>query len=326
MKKLFVSLVCFLSLVSIFPTKALAWDPLLISSWSITTSYYGNCRTEEAYQTFAADSYTVDGLGLYVYVQPTFIFPSDQAKIKITIYNISSIWLYSEVASYTKAINKQSGWTVFDMDDLFLAPGYYAIGVKSISSSTNVIWAGTEGIYPFGHAIYDDEIVENIDFGFIIYGQWGEVSQGLDLDNIDQGSEPAPADQSTSSSASTPSSSGASGSTSSTSTVSNTSTGTGVNQTSVAEPTSAELSKANQEISSVKPISDDELRELLAFIKAEHEKNRANGIFGLGGVLGDILSFRNVIIFLALIAIISVISILRKKKNTAQATSEPPKE
>lgn len=328
------TLIYLLALPLLFSSKTFALAPALISSWAPGINYWADCREHEAYQTFIAEDATIDAIGLYVYVNPTLQNPSQQAKIKVTIYNISSIWQYGEVVSVQKAINNDNTWKIIDIPDTRITPGNYAIGVKTINNKNNATWAGSTGDeFILGTAIYDDEVVPDTDLRFTLYGTYlGGINQDSQNGTGNNSSEEqvtpsdapstTPAQSPTTNPTTTPStttgSTNANINTRSTGSSTRTTAGspnTGSSDTSAQPP--GDLTQVNKSTTTLQPMTTEELKEIMAFIREQQERTKPKGIFGLGGIVGNILTPRNTIIAgsLFIIFLISLIIILILKSN-----------
>ena len=310
-KKVVGCFIVILMVLAAVPSEVFATAPVDQMCGSVSDNISPDIGSQKVYQTFVPTKNTIDAVG-------AFMTPDEDhsIKVRVLIYNMSSIWNFRLVVDHLSQISNTIGYKVIDLPDTYLEPGYYALSFQTVHAEDHVKWVGTHyECYPNGNAIIDDENLSDANMTFTTYGYDAPTESS---DPIDQPAQPGD-----DSSISDPSQS-QSGATAEDLSVPTSTTGS-------SEAISAEMPKAdivgvNNKNSQVQPMSEEELTAFLAWIKEDHEANRSHGIFGLSGVLGSILTWPVVIgfgiFFILLLIVIIIILVARKRSNPSNDQSQ----
>lgn len=309
-KKIFGCFIVVLMVLVVVPSEVFATAPVDQMCGSVSDNITPDISNQKVYQTFVPTKNTIDAVGAFMSTDE-----DHSVKIRVLIYNISSIWNFRLVVDHFSLITNTIGYKVIDLPDTHLDPGYYALSFQTLHAEDHVRWIGTHyECYPNGNAIIDDENLPDANMTFTVYGYDTENEPSIPSEQADPSDDNATADSSTPSQQEPT----ANDSSIPTSTL-------GSSEAVSAEMPNADLSGVNNKNDQVQPMSGDELAAFLAWVKEDHEANRSHGIFGLSGVLGSILTWPVVIgfgvFFFLLLIIIIIILVVRKRPH--HSTDQP---
>jgi hypothetical protein len=312
MKKcsLFIALLITLSML-VVPASTKATAPMIDQMCGITADpITPNIGRQDVYQTFIPTLNTLDAVGALIWSNESY-----PVKIRVLIYDISSIWNFRLVVNELSSVDNVRGHKKIDIPDTHLDPGRYALSFKAVHENDSVKWLGTHRqCYPNGNAIIDDENLPNTDMVFYTYSYDSTTGSSGTPDESSVSDRSGTADDSvTNDDSSQSSQSGTSGST----TGSSTSSSSASDAVSVEAP-SADTPGVNTKNNQVPPMSDEELAALITWIKADAEANRSHGIFGISGIMGRYLTWPVVIgvgAFILLLIVVGIILLATRRKS-----------
>ena len=218
--------------------------------------------------------------------------PGKTVDVRAVVYNTTSQGMLNFAESTnTVTVTDTPSWQVFEMDDIPIpSDGDFSFMVYSVNRSDEVIWYAKDSgdCYPNGYPIIDSNEVMNEDFNFVIYGKNAGGSAMAPTDSADPD------------------------------TITNGSTSLNTTSSNTASTPNKQSADSKAFLSNPKA-QEQFTQEMKDAILADFKRENPKGIFGIGGFMGDILTWTNVIIFFSIVVFIIVITLilrLRKKPES----------
>ena len=312
MSKLFVFLLTMVIAISlpILPAKAAPMDHLDQGcAYSLDVPTGISINSHVITQVFSSPKNTLDAVVIAAYS-----LNNPNAKMRVKVANATSMAVAGVIAEKTIGINNSTDWYTVDFSDVPMPSGIYIIIVEPVHQDMQInVFLGNGECYPGGQVIIDGQADMERDIFFYVSAYDSVTTTPQEpVDTPDDNSIASPSDQSA---AITPSDRSIAPTTSESNSQTVESTAT----------TLGDTANTNEKTAySEKEMTDEELQALTNWILEDYERNKSHGAFGLGGMVGSILTWPVVIgagiFFVILIIVFIIVLTTRKKKVVAIET------
>lgn len=184
MKRIFLFLMA-VSAVGFISGKAYALGEIVQSCVPGTTNDPSVEIGSGATQVFYLDAATLDAIT--VRVQTT---DGGSSRVHMQVSDVTSPGRNRVIAQKTEDVSANASWVVFDLGDVELPNGFYAVKLISEVGHRSVWFLGPTNCYSGGFAIYGGEDHQDADFRFAVYIGGSDSSDGANPPPANNGSQP----------------------------------------------------------------------------------------------------------------------------------------
>jgi hypothetical protein len=244
------------------------------------------------FQVFSPTMDILDSASAFIAAVPGTTVP---VRAKIFHHTASGVMENFAVSINTVMVTDTPSWKAFEMENKPMPAGNYSLMLQvATRDGGEVYWYAKDdgNCYPNGYAVVDSHPDHSKDFNFVIFGKNSGTNSGTDSDPDSAASDDASVDSSTSDSDSS---------------------------TIAAPKTTAASNKQSADSKALmsSPQKQEEFNQaMIDALIADFKKENPRGIFGIGGFVGDVLTWINIAIFFGVIAFLVIVFVLlfRKKR------------
>lgn len=278
------------------PQKTQAFNlPIYTIDQACTTHSAGtvftNMTVSGTFQTFSPTMETLDSVSAYLSAAPGTTVP---VKAKIFHYAPSGAMENFTLSISTVTLTDTPSWKAFKMEKKPMPAGIYALMIQvATNDGGEFYWYAKDdgNCYPNGYAVIDSHPDHNKDFNFVIFGKNSNPGTVAPEEASGTNSDSSDAIDATESTDVTD----ATDATGNTSSSSSSTTAPKVTASSNKQSTDAKSFMAS-------PAKQAEFNQAMKdALIADFKKDNPKGIFGIGGFVGDILTWVNIAIFFGII-------------------------
>ena len=272
-----------------------------------------NMTVPGTFQTFSPTMETLDSVSAFISAAPG---TTVQVRAKIFHHATSGVMENFAISINTVTLTDTPNWKAFEMDNKPMPAGIYSLMIDlAVRNGGEFFWYAKDdgNCYPNGYAVIDSHPNQNKDFNFVIFGK-NSIPSSASSSVVPSASNNTAPDSSSSDSTSATNEAidEATDATGDSSSDSSTSSTEAPKVTASSNKQSADAKDFMASPEKQKVFNQAMIDALIADFK----KDNPPGIFGIGGFVGDILTWTNIAIFFGLIILIVLgIVFLGKRKN-----------